>query len=144
MPSGPGRFAPSDCAKTAAPGPALIWGSADAGQLLAYQHVDDPRSPEGRTQHHPPRLPRFGQTDRFCRKVRHLTRELWQTVASWSATDGGHALISFKGAQFPKDVILFAAFFYVRYTVFYLDREEIMTRLGVAVDHATFNRLVTR
>jgi transposase-like protein len=26
-------------------------------------------------------------------------------------------MISFKGAQFPKEVILFAVFFYVRYTV---------------------------
>ena len=25
-------------------------------------------------------------------------------------------MISFKGAQFPKDVILFAVFFYMRYT----------------------------
>ena len=26
-------------------------------------------------------------------------------------------MVSFKGAQFPKDVILFAVFFFVRYTV---------------------------
>lgn len=26
-------------------------------------------------------------------------------------------MISFKGAQYPKDVILFAVFFYVRYGV---------------------------
>lgn len=30
-------------------------------------------------------------------------------------------MISFKGAQFPKEVILFAVFFYVRYTVSYRD-----------------------
>jgi putative transposase len=35
-------------------------------------------------------------------------------------------MISFKGAQFPKEVILFAGFFYVRYTVSYRDLEEIM------------------
>ena len=39
-------------------------------------------------------------------------------------------MISFKGAQFPKDVILFAMFFYVRYTVSYRDLEEIMNRSG--------------
>lgn len=89
-----------------------------------------------------PACPALARPTGFGAKL-HLTCELWQTVAPWSATDGGHALISFKGAQFPKDVILFAAFFYVRYTVSFLDREEIMTRLGVAVDHATLNRLVT-
>ena len=30
-------------------------------------------------------------------------------------------MISFKGAQFPEDIILFAMFFYVRYTVSYRD-----------------------
>ena len=43
-------------------------------------------------------------------------------------------MISFKGAQFPKDVILFAVFFYVRYTVSYRDLEEIMAERGVRVD----------
>lgn len=45
-------------------------------------------------------------------------------------------MISFKGARFPKDVILFAVFFYVRYTVSYRDLEEIMAERGVTVDHA--------
>ena len=53
-------------------------------------------------------------------------------------------MISFKGAQFPQDVILFAVFFYVRYyvryTVSYRDLEEIMAERGVRVDHATLNR----
>ena len=30
-------------------------------------------------------------------------------------------MISCKGAHFPKDVILYAVFFYVRYGVFYRD-----------------------
>jgi len=30
-------------------------------------------------------------------------------------------MISFKGAYFPKDVILYPVFFYVRYGVFYRD-----------------------
>jgi len=38
--------------------------------------------------------------------------------------------ISFKGAHFPKDVILFAVFFYVRYGVSYRDLEEILAERG--------------
>ena len=53
-------------------------------------------------------------------------------------------MISFKGAQFPKDVILFAVFFYVRYTVSYRDLEEIMAERGVQVDHATLSRWVAK
>lgn len=33
--------------------------------------------------------------------------------------------IDFKGNHFPKDVILYALFFYVRYAVSYWDLEEI-------------------
>lgn len=53
-------------------------------------------------------------------------------------------MISFKGAQFPTEVILFAVFFYVRYTVSYRDLEEILGERGVQVDHATLNRWVTK
>ena len=53
-------------------------------------------------------------------------------------------MISFKGAQFPKEIILFAMFFYVRYTVSYRDLEEIMAERGVIVDHATLNRWVAK
>jgi putative transposase len=53
-------------------------------------------------------------------------------------------MISFKDAQIPKDLILFAVFFYVRYTVSYRDLEETMAERGVTVDHATINRWVTR
>jgi putative transposase len=52
--------------------------------------------------------------------------------------------ISFKGAHYPKDVILHAVFFYVRYGVSYRDLEEILAERGVAVDHATLNRWVVR
>ena len=41
-------------------------------------------------------------------------------------------MISFKGAHFSKDVIVFAMFFYVRYTVSYRDPEEIMAERGGA------------
>ena len=53
-------------------------------------------------------------------------------------------MITFKGAHFPKEVILFAVFFYVRYTVSYRDLEEIMAERGVVVDHATLNRWVAK
>lgn len=53
-------------------------------------------------------------------------------------------MISFKGAQYPKDVILFAVIFYVRYGVSYRGLEEIMAERGVSVDHTTLNRWVTR
>ncbi len=52
--------------------------------------------------------------------------------------------ISFKGAHFPRDVILHAVFFYLRYGVSYRDLEEIMAERGVDLDHATLNRWVSR
>ena len=57
---------------------------------------------------------------------------------------GELSMISFKGAQFPKEVILFAVFFYVRYTVSYRDLEEILAERGVQVDLATLNRWVAK
>jgi hypothetical protein len=56
----------------------------------------------------------------------------------------GDMAISFKGALYPKSVILFAVFFYVRYAVSYRDLEEIMADRGVTVDHAMLNRWVVR
>ncbi|GAW86026.1 putative transposase [Bathymodiolus platifrons methanotrophic gill symbiont] len=53
-------------------------------------------------------------------------------------------MLSFKGTQLPKDVIIYAAFFYVKYGVSYRDLEEIMEEIGVEVDHATLNRWVIR
>lgn len=53
-------------------------------------------------------------------------------------------MISFKGAHYPRGVILFAVFFYVRYPVSYRDLEEIMAERGVVVDHATLNRWVVK
>lgn len=52
--------------------------------------------------------------------------------------------IDFKGSHYPKDVILYAVFFYVRYAVSYRDLEEIMAERGVLVDHATLNRWVVK
>ena len=52
--------------------------------------------------------------------------------------------ISFKGAHFPKEVILYAVFFYLRYGMSYRDLEEIMAEIGVELDHARLNRWVRR
>jgi hypothetical protein len=53
-------------------------------------------------------------------------------------------LISFKGAQHPKSVILYAVYFYVRFPVSYRDLAEIMAERGVDLDHATLNRWVEK
>jgi putative transposase len=53
-------------------------------------------------------------------------------------------MISFSGTQFPKDVILYAVFFYVRYGVSYRDVEEIFSERNVKVDHSTLNRWVIK
>jgi len=53
-------------------------------------------------------------------------------------------MVDFKGSHYPKDVILYAVFFYVRYAVSFRDLEEIMAERGVAVDHATLNRWVMK
>ena len=50
--------------------------------------------------------------------------------------------IDSKGNHFPKSLILYAVFFYVRYGVSYRDLEEIMAERGVEVDHATLNHWV--
>ena len=52
--------------------------------------------------------------------------------------------IAFKGSHFPKNVILYAVFFYVRYSVSYRDLQEIMAERGVEIDHATLNRWVVK
>ncbi|MND40581.1 hypothetical protein D3C80_313220 [compost metagenome] len=52
--------------------------------------------------------------------------------------------VDFKGSHFPKNVILHAVFFYIRYPVSYRDLQEILAERGVVVDHATLNRWVIR
>ena len=49
-------------------------------------------------------------------------------------------MIALKGCHFLKDAVLYAVFFYLRYTVPYPDLEEIMAERGVRVDHATLSR----
>ena len=53
-------------------------------------------------------------------------------------------MINFKGSHYPKDVILYAVYFYVRYAVSYRDLEEIMAERGVEVDHTTLNGSVAK
>lgn len=53
-------------------------------------------------------------------------------------------MIKFSGMHYPKDVILYAVFFYVRYAVSYRDLEEIMEERGVEVDHSSLNRWVVK
>ena len=53
-------------------------------------------------------------------------------------------MIDSKGSHYPRSVILYAVFFYVRYAVSYRDLEEIMAERGVEVDHATLNRWVIK
>ena len=51
-------------------------------------------------------------------------------------------MTSFKGAHFPKDVILHAVFFYVRQGVSYRDLEVIMEERGIKIEHSALNRWV--
>ena len=46
--------------------------------------------------------------------------------------------------HYPKHIILFAVFFYVRYGVSYRDPEDIMQERGVNVDHAKLSRWVVK
>jgi putative transposase len=50
--------------------------------------------------------------------------------------------ISFKGAHFPKEVILMGVRWYVAYPLSTRHVEELMEERGVELDHATINRWV--
>jgi putative transposase len=53
-------------------------------------------------------------------------------------------MISFKGAHFPKDIILMCVRWYVAYPLSTRHVEELMEERGVHVDHATINRWVIK
>jgi transposase-like protein len=53
-------------------------------------------------------------------------------------------MISFKGSHYPKNIILYAVFFYVRYAVSYRDLEKVIAERGVKIDHLTLNRWVMK
>ena len=52
--------------------------------------------------------------------------------------------ISFKGAHFPKEVILMGVRWYVAYPLSYRHVEELMEERGAPVDHATIQRWVVK
>jgi putative transposase len=49
-------------------------------------------------------------------------------------------MVNFKGSFYPKPLILYAVFFYVRYAVSYRDLVKIMAEHGVEVDLSTLKR----
>ena len=51
---------------------------------------------------------------------------------------------SFAGFRFPKEVILLAVRWYLRYGLSYRDIEELLAERGVDVDHVTIYRWVQR
>ena len=52
--------------------------------------------------------------------------------------------VSFKGAHFPKEVILMGVRWYVAYPLSTRHIEELMAERGVTVDHSTINRWVIK
>ena len=52
--------------------------------------------------------------------------------------------VSFKGAHFPKDIILMRVRWYVAYPLSYRHIEELLEECGVPVDHATIQRWVVQ
>jgi transposase-like protein len=53
-------------------------------------------------------------------------------------------MISFKGAHFPKEIILMAVRWYLAYPLSYRHVEELLKERGLATDHATINRWVIK
>ena len=51
-------------------------------------------------------------------------------------------MISFKGKQYLKNVILMAVRWYIAYPLSYRDIEELLKERGLNIDHATVNRWV--
>ena len=52
--------------------------------------------------------------------------------------------VSFKGAHFPREIILTCVRWYVAYPLSYRHVEELMQERGVSVDHTTVNRWVVK
>jgi putative transposase len=53
-------------------------------------------------------------------------------------------MVRFKGAHFPKDMILVCVRWYLAYPLSYRHVEELLQERGVSVDHATINRWVLK
>jgi putative transposase len=52
--------------------------------------------------------------------------------------------MDFKGSHFEKEIILWGVRWYVAYPISYRQLEEMMGERGVAVDHSTLNRWVSK
>ena len=52
--------------------------------------------------------------------------------------------VSFKGAHFPREIILTCVRWYVAYPLSYRQVEELMQERGVSVDHTTVQRWVVK
>ena len=66
---------------------------------------------------------------RFCRKVSwvvSIQARSWDIFLQRAAGGEPFMVIDFKGAHYPKAVIVHAVFFYVGYAVSYRDLEEIL------------------
>jgi transposase-like protein len=51
---------------------------------------------------------------------------------------------SFAGFRFPRELIVLAVRWYLRYGLSYRDGEELLAERGIAVDHVTVSRWVQR
>ena len=51
---------------------------------------------------------------------------------------------SFVGFRFPREVIMLAVRWYLRYGLSYRDVEELLAQRGIVVDHVTIYRWVQR
>jgi len=67
---------------------------------------------------------------------------MMQRITAWAVSGWDEKMIDFKGAHFPRAVILHAVFFYVRYAVSYRDLEEILAERGVVAGNAS--RLISK
>ena len=56
----------------------------------------------------------------------------------------GRLSSAFAGFRFPREVILLAVRWYLRFGLSYRDLEELLAERGVAVDHVTLHRWVQR
>jgi len=76
----------------------------------------------------------------------HLRRFVVWSLPVIQGVQKGRATmaISFKGAHFPKDIILMGVRWYVAYPLSYRHIEELMEERGVPVDHATIQRWVVK
>ena len=55
-----------------------------------------------------------------------------------------NSVMNFSSRHFPKDIILTAIRWYLRYKLSYRDIEELMAESGINVDHSTLNRWVVK